>query len=243
MLLVADPAIGAILAAEAVFERVLALDEKISDLGLDPGQIFGMDALAPEIRVIEVVARSVAEQRPNVIADEDRREIVSRLEAVDHRRRDVEQPRQPLLHRGLEIDEPPLRSLLGLARRLVQDLFNDFGDGSGVDRAFGAPQHLYERGGSRIGAFSQCGHEPNHLASVASAGSIYQRRGTGETQVLTGHSPLLFTSFMTVERVLTSRTSKTAKLSKGFRARAAIPRQSFSVRPGRASPDKGPNGP
>ena len=66
MLLVADPAIGAILAAEAVFERVLALDEKISDLGLDPRQIFGMDALAPEIRVIEVVARSVAEQRPNV---------------------------------------------------------------------------------------------------------------------------------------------------------------------------------
>src|SRR6185295_18831970 len=96
---------------------------------------------------------------------------------------------------GLEIDDPPLRFLLGLARRLVQDLFNDFGDGSGVDRAFGAPQHLYERGGSRIGAFFQCGHEPNHLASVASAGSVYQRRGTGETQVLTWLSPLHFIAY------------------------------------------------
>ena len=194
----------------------LPLDEEISDLGLDPRQIVGMDVLAPEIRVIEVVARGVAEQRLDVLADEDRREIVSRLEAVDHRRRDVEQPRQPLLHRGLEIDEPPLRSLLGLARRLVQDLFNDFGDGSGVDRAFGAPQHLYERGGSRIGAFSQSGHEPNHLASVASAGSVYQRRGTGETQVLTGHSPFLFTSFMTVERVLTSRDIENRQAFQGF---------------------------
>ena len=139
MLLVADPAIGAILAAEAVLERVLAVDEKIPDLGLDPGQIFGMDVLAPEIRVIEVVARGVAEQRRNVIADEDRREIVPSLEAVDYRWRGVEQPRQPLLRRDLEIDDPPLGSLLGLARRLVQDLFNDVGDGRGVDRAFGAP--------------------------------------------------------------------------------------------------------
>ena len=86
------------------------------------GEIFGVHVLAPEIRIIEVFARGVAEQRLDIVADEDRREIVPSLEAVDHRRRGVEQPGQPLLHRGLEIDEPPLGSLLGLARRLVQDL-------------------------------------------------------------------------------------------------------------------------
>ena len=65
-------------------------------------------------------------------------------------------------------------SLLGLARRLIQNLFNDVGDGNCVDCPFATTQHFYECGGGRFGAFSQSGHKPNHLA-VAGAGLLINR--------------------------------------------------------------------
>jgi hypothetical protein len=86
VLLVIDPAIGTVLAAEAIFERVLTFLEQIADLGLDPREIFGVHALAPEIGIVEIFADGIAEQARDVVADEDRREIVLGLEAVDHSR-------------------------------------------------------------------------------------------------------------------------------------------------------------
>src|SRR5262245_43388906 len=46
-----------------------------------------MDAAPPEIRAVEIFLAVVAEQIPDVTADEGRCVIVGRLEAVDHRRR------------------------------------------------------------------------------------------------------------------------------------------------------------
>ena len=83
-LLVVHPAIGAILAAEAVLDSVDAILKETSDLRLNARQVVGVDAVAPEGRVIEVFARLVAEDALDIVADEGRAEIVARLEAVDY---------------------------------------------------------------------------------------------------------------------------------------------------------------
>jgi hypothetical protein len=93
MLVVIHPAIGAVLAAKAIFERVLAVLEKLGDLGLDALKIVRVDALAPEIRIVEIFARTVAEQLLDIGADEGGGVIAARLEAVDHRGRGAEQLR------------------------------------------------------------------------------------------------------------------------------------------------------
>ena len=54
-----------------------------------------MDILAPEIRIAEIFGGRIAKQARDVLADKGRREIIPRLEAVDHRRRGIEQTPQP----------------------------------------------------------------------------------------------------------------------------------------------------
>lgn len=87
MLLVADPAVGAVLPAKAVFESVGPVSEKSRNLGLDAGQIVRVDAFAPEIRILEILPRFVTKQSPNVFADEGRFETTGCVEGVDDRRR------------------------------------------------------------------------------------------------------------------------------------------------------------
>ena len=101
MLLVIHPAISAVLAPERVFERLLAGLEELADLRLDAGEILGMDMITPEIRIAEILGGLIAEQARDVLADEDRREIVPRLEAVDDRGRGFEQTPEPRIGSGL----------------------------------------------------------------------------------------------------------------------------------------------
>src|SRR5262245_33728700 len=101
MLLVFDPAIRAILAAKAVLQSMHAVPEGAPDLGLHSGKVFGVNALPPEIGVLEVVARVIAKHALDVVADECGTERSSGLEAVDHGRRRTQQLRQALLQDGL----------------------------------------------------------------------------------------------------------------------------------------------
>src|SRR5581483_3061151 len=94
MLLVADPAILAVLLAEAVFRGVLALLEDLDQLGLDPIDVIGVDASAPEGWILQIFGGTIAKQPLDVLADEGRRVIVSCLEGVDHRGRRLEQKRE-----------------------------------------------------------------------------------------------------------------------------------------------------
>ena len=142
MLLVVDPAIRAVLAAEAVFERVLACIEKLCDLSLDPRKVVGMNVLAPEIRIAEIFRRCVAEQAGDVVADKGRGEIVPRLETVDHRWRGIEQPCEPRLGRTFHVGQMKPLSFPVLARRVGQDTLDDVGDFAGIGSGF---QHLSKR--------------------------------------------------------------------------------------------------
>ena len=60
-LFVADPTIGPVLAAETVFEHVLAVLELTRNFALDTLKILGMYPLAPEICVLKIFAWGVAE--------------------------------------------------------------------------------------------------------------------------------------------------------------------------------------
>ena len=61
VLLVAHPAIGAVLLAEAVFGEMLARLEQLRLLRLDLGKIVGMDVGAPEVRVLQIFLGAVAQ--------------------------------------------------------------------------------------------------------------------------------------------------------------------------------------
>ena len=91
VLLVADPAIDAVLLAEAIFGEVPPLLEELRLLGLDLGKVFRVHAGAPEVRLLQIVIGLVAQHALNIVADEGRRVIAARLEAVDHGRRAVQQ--------------------------------------------------------------------------------------------------------------------------------------------------------
>ncbi|MEZ5828985.1 MAG: hypothetical protein R3D01_11705 [Hyphomicrobiales bacterium] len=54
MLFVVHPAIGAVVATKAVFQRLMARIERVVHLGIDTLQVVWMNALAPEIRVVEM---------------------------------------------------------------------------------------------------------------------------------------------------------------------------------------------
>ena len=85
-LLVVHPAIGAILAAKAILHRVDPVLEEFGYGFLDAGEIVGVDPVAPEGRVLQILRGRVAEHVDDVVADEGRSKIAGRLEAVDHRR-------------------------------------------------------------------------------------------------------------------------------------------------------------
>jgi hypothetical protein len=103
---------------------VLAVLEQVRDLGLRALKIVGMDPLAPEIRVVEIFARGVAEQRLDIGADEGGRKVSACLEAVNHSRRGTEQLREPLRRVGLHLTEQLVLGLFLLARGRVQNLFD-----------------------------------------------------------------------------------------------------------------------
>ena len=84
MLLVAHPAIGTVLLAEAIFGEMLAGPEQLDLLRLDLGEIVGMHMAPPEIRVLQIFIGAVAQHQLDAGADEGGREIAGRGETVDH---------------------------------------------------------------------------------------------------------------------------------------------------------------
>jgi len=62
-------------------------------------------AVAPEIGILEIFARGIAEQPRDVLAHKQWREIIPGLEAVDHRRGGVEQACKLHLRSGLNLGE------------------------------------------------------------------------------------------------------------------------------------------
>ena len=92
MLLVVDPAIGAVLAAKTVFEGLLADVEEVLHLGFDARQIVRMNVASPKVGIAEIGGGRVAEQPLQIAADKSRGEVVARLEAIDHGGRGGEQP-------------------------------------------------------------------------------------------------------------------------------------------------------
>src|SRR5690349_7919423 len=120
MLLVADPAIMAVLGTEAVFRGVPFLLEEKRLLGLDSLDIVGMDAGAPELGIFQIFLRAITEQPLDVLADEGRGVVVLGLEGIDHRRRRLEQDREPVA--GVILGR-----LSRLARGNVAPRADDFG--------------------------------------------------------------------------------------------------------------------
>ena len=124
--LVADPAIAAVLAAEAVFDRVDALLEEAGDLALDAGEVVGVDAArarrpgSPDIRSAHSRTRSLMFWLTKVGA-----KVAGRLEAVDHRRRRAQQPRQTLLRRRLHLGLALPTVALALQCRVPYGLLDD----------------------------------------------------------------------------------------------------------------------
>jgi hypothetical protein len=137
--------------AEAIFDHLLAFLEQIADLGLDAREVVGMHALAPEIRIVEILAWRIAEQAPDVVADEDRREIVLGLEAVDHGWGSAEQACELHLCRGLDLGEMLAVYFFLLARCFGQDTLYDVGHFSGIGTGV---QHFSKRGNSNLCVFS-----------------------------------------------------------------------------------------
>ena len=60
MLLVAHPAIGAVLLAEAILGDMAAVLEQLGLLGLHGGKVLRMDAGAPEVGILQVLIRAIA---------------------------------------------------------------------------------------------------------------------------------------------------------------------------------------
>ena len=86
MLLVVHPTIGAIFATEAIFDCVHPVVEELGYGVLDAGEIVGVDAVAPEGWVLEILRGRVAQHVADVFAHKGRRKIAAGLKAVDHRR-------------------------------------------------------------------------------------------------------------------------------------------------------------
>ena len=104
MLLVGEPAIGAVLAAEAVFHKMLSGPEQLGLFDLDVRQVVRMHARAPEVCLVKIVLRRVAQHGTDAGADEGRGEVAVSIEAVNDNGRGAEQ----------HID--------ALSRRLARDL-------------------------------------------------------------------------------------------------------------------------
>src|SRR6476620_4074983 len=108
MLLIAHPAIGAVLLAEAILGDMAAVLEQLGLLGLHGGKVLRMDAGAPEVGILQVLVRAIAQNALDVLADKGWSEVAGRGEAVDHGRGAFEQERDACF-----------QGILGLLRRLA----------------------------------------------------------------------------------------------------------------------------
>src|SRR6187200_3625819 len=70
---------------------MMTLLEQLPEFAFDPRQVVGMDAAAPEVGAVEIVALLVAQPVLYVLADEGRVKVARGLEAVNHRRRGGQQ--------------------------------------------------------------------------------------------------------------------------------------------------------
>src|SRR6516165_9640469 len=68
-LLVVHPAIRPVLATKPVLDRVDPIVEEFRYRLLDPSQIIGVDPVAPEGRIPQVLARRIAEHIDDILAD------------------------------------------------------------------------------------------------------------------------------------------------------------------------------
>ena len=129
--------------------------EQRAHLGFDARQIVGMHTLAPEIGVVEIFARRIAEQPRDVVADKGRSEIALGLEAIDDRGRGIEQPGQAVRGRSFDLGHVPVFFLQVFALCVGQDSFDDirhlFGSGA-------VAQHLSKRCRRNLGVFSRGRH-------------------------------------------------------------------------------------
>src|SRR5262249_60558473 len=98
--LVAHPTLAAILLEEPILVCVPTLLAQLSALVPYTTLFRSMDAVAPEIRALQIFARLVAQHILEICADELRREVPGRLEAVDHRAPCPEQLGQACIRRG-----------------------------------------------------------------------------------------------------------------------------------------------
>src|SRR5215475_7816151 len=78
-LLVDDPAIATGLPEEPIFDGVAARLEQTGGFRLDLGEIVGMHRAPPEIGILQILRRFVAEPVPEVLADERRPEVAGGL--------------------------------------------------------------------------------------------------------------------------------------------------------------------
>ena len=114
MLLVADPAIGAVLLAEAIFGEMLARSEQLDLLRFDFGEILGMHVATPEIGILQVFLGAIAQHRLDTGADEGGREIAGRGETVDHHRGRAEQQHRAARARARAAASASLRSVMSV---------------------------------------------------------------------------------------------------------------------------------
>src|SRR5262245_65755230 len=103
MLFVFHPAISAILAAKPIFQGVDVSFKGPRNLGLDAGEVFGVNPVPPEIRILKVIKRVVSEHALDAVADECGPERSSRFDAVDHGRRRTQHLHETLLHGSLHL--------------------------------------------------------------------------------------------------------------------------------------------
>src|SRR5262249_61464566 len=89
--LITDPAVIAVLLEKPVLDGMTASPQQSTLLPYTTLFRSGMYAAPPEIRALEVIARLIAQQIFDVLADEGRSKVACGLETVDDRRRRGEQ--------------------------------------------------------------------------------------------------------------------------------------------------------
>src|SRR5262249_54165004 len=132
---IVHPAIGAIAAAEAVLDRLNSVVKEFSDCLLDAGEIVGMNAITPKVRVLQVLRRRVAKHRANIVTDVGRSKIATGFEAVDHRRGRTQQPHQTFLRGRLHLTQPTAAPAFALAGRMPYGLFDNGSRAIGIEIA------------------------------------------------------------------------------------------------------------
>ena len=166
LLPVVDPAIGAVLAPHAVFNRAAIVLEGLVDPRIDAGHVIGMHALAPEVGMIEIFARADIEQPADALAHEGRLEVAGREPAVDHRGRCIDEAGEMDVRRFLDVGDALKGPLFLLARRLVEDDLKRVGNRFGIRLARGGGKHPQNPGGGLLRVLPDARHAPNSQDST-----------------------------------------------------------------------------